>query len=219
MNHYFCPSCGSVIELESINVATDVALCRNCGTSSPFSVLSGISELSSVRLENPPKSIRVTEDITGTKIIRYKRLSPILFFLVPFTCLWSGLSVGMIYGTQILEGRFDMTRSLFGLPFLAGTIVMVSIILFCFFGHWLITIHNGEGTVFVGIGKTGWTRRFSYTRETIVSLALSSISENGKPCKAITIQTGDRKFQFGATIPETAQYYIAAVLNKEFRRI
>jgi hypothetical protein len=36
MNQYFYPSCGSVIELESINVATDVALCRNCGTASLF---------------------------------------------------------------------------------------------------------------------------------------------------------------------------------------
>jgi hypothetical protein len=220
MNQYFCPSCGSAIELSSINVATDVALCRNCGTSSPFSVLSGISELSSIRLENPPKSIRVTEDImTGTKTIRYKRLSPLLFFLIPFTCLWSGGSIWMIYGLPISKGQFDTTRLLSGLPFLAGTIVMVSIILFCFFGKGLITIHNGKGTVFVGIGKIGWTRTFSYTRQTIISLTQCAVSENGKPCMAITIQTGDRKFRFGAAIPQATQHYLAAVLNKECRRI
>jgi hypothetical protein len=126
----------------------------------------------------------------------------------------------MIYGTQLSKSQFDATQSLFGLPFLARTIVLVSIILFCFFGKWLITIHNGEGTVFFGIGKIGWTRTFSYTRDNDRFFdAVVGIGKLGSPAKSSMIQTGGRKFQFGATIPETVQQYIAAVLNKECRRI
>ena len=44
--------------------------------------------------------------------------SPIAFFLVPFMCVWSGGSLGGVYGSQVLNGEFDLGISLFGIPFI-----------------------------------------------------------------------------------------------------
>jgi hypothetical protein len=41
-------------------------------------------------------------------------------FMIPFTCVWSGMSLGGIYGKQVSSGRFDPGSSLFGVPFLIG---------------------------------------------------------------------------------------------------
>lgn len=46
--------------------------------------------------------------------------SPIAFFLVPFMLVWSGGSLGGIYGTQIANGHFNLFLSLFGIPFCNG---------------------------------------------------------------------------------------------------
>lgn len=46
-------------------------------------------------------------------------------FVVPFTCVWSGISLGGIYGRQVSSGQFDPTSSLFGLPFLIGSVFLI----------------------------------------------------------------------------------------------
>lgn len=219
MKSYQCPSCGGIIELESINVTTDVALCRQCGQTTSFSVLSEILELSEFKIEQPPRGVQITEDMAGVKTIRYKRISPILLFLIPFTCVWSGGSVGGIYGSQIHKGQFDLIQSLFGLPFLFGSILLLAVILFLLFGKWVIQIRRGEIEVFAGIGRIGKTRRFSCTSRVVVSLAVTSAGRHNNPGKIIQIQAGEEKFRFGSTMPEPVKQYIAAILMKENRRI
>jgi hypothetical protein len=218
VTQYNCPSCSAVIEMANINVATDVALCKQCGQTTPFSILSGISELSSVRLDAPPKGIQITEDMTGVQALCYKKISPVVFFLIPFTCLWSGGSMWGIYFTQFTEGKFDLFRSLFGLPFLFGTVILLSIIIFNLFGKWLITINQRECLVFVGVGGIGWTRGFPLTRETVVSLGLSSVSQNHQPMKAICIRNQDKEIKFGSSISDSAKQYIAAYLSRQCHR-
>ena len=45
-----------------------------------------------------------------------------------------------IYGTQIASGSFDLKLCLFGLPFLAGTVVLATIILYLLFGKTTVTL-------------------------------------------------------------------------------
>ena len=44
-SEYKCPSCGAAISLDDVNVAKDIALCRACGRSTAFSVISGAAEI------------------------------------------------------------------------------------------------------------------------------------------------------------------------------
>lgn len=215
-NNAVCPGCGQAIPMEDINVAKDLALCRACGKTWTFSLVNATKELKDVNLDNPPRGARVeTDHEGGTKII-YKRITPVAFFLVIFTAIWGGGSMAGIYGSQLKKGHFELGASLFGLPFLIGTIVLVSITAFLLFGRWEIKIGRGEGSVFVGVGPLGWRRRFSFGPNAYVSLAMSDVKVNNQPQEAIVIQDGDKRVaSFGAVISKRdVKLFIAAAVAR-----
>jgi hypothetical protein len=215
-SEYLCPSCHAAIPLDDVNVAKDVALCRACGRSTAFSLISGASEVSLEALRDQPRSVKAERGVNNELTIVYRRLSPALLFLVPFTAFWSGMSMCGIYGTQIWNGKFDLAKSLFGIPFLIGTIILVTVILFLLFGKWVITLDRGEGTVFTGVRRLGWTRRFSYNRDTAVSMTYATgVSTNGQRQPGILVRTDGQDFIFGALLATNAKQFIAALIAKE----
>jgi hypothetical protein len=216
---YSCPSCHANIPLDDVNVAKDVALCRACGRSTAFSLVSGAAEISLECLQDPPRSIRLEQGFGDELSIVYHRLSPILLFLIPFTALWSGFSMYGIYGTQIVSGKFNLGESLFGLPFLLGTVVLLGAIAYCTFGKWALRLSHGDGTVFVGAGPLGWTRRFSYNRDTVVSMKMTGVTVNDRPQPGILVRTDDKDFVFGALLPANARQCIAAAIAKQVAEI
>ena len=212
---YTCPLCHAGIALDDVNVATDIALGRACGKTSSFADVIGVAEIPSSMPQQPPKYVQMSKNQQDGTVITYKKLSAILLFLLPFTAIWSGGSMWGIYGTQISSGTFDLGRSLFGLPFLIGTIIFVSVIIVLLFGSWKITLLNGQGTVFFGAGPLGWTRRFTYDRDTRVGLRNSSVQVNDVPQKGILIRNGGAELTFGSLFPEAAKHYIAAAIKNE----
>jgi hypothetical protein len=216
-NEYKCPSCGAAISLDDVNVSKDVALCRACGQSTACSLISAAAEINLQSLAQPPRGIRMEEEPGGALRICYRKISGAVLFLIPFTLFWGGLSMGGIYGSQILKRQFSLTQSLFGIPFLIGTIVLLSIISYLLFGKWVITLNEGAGTVFMGIGSLGWTRRFAYDRSTVVCLRVSKTQYNTRrynyvPQKAISVRTGENELLFGTMIPDEAKQFIAAAI-------
>jgi len=79
---------------------------------------------------------------------------------VPFTALWAVGSLWAIYGSQIAKGTFDPTSSLAGIPFLLGSLVLLWMTLMAVCGKVVVRASGDEGSVFVGVGRFGWTRRF-----------------------------------------------------------
>ncbi len=211
-SEYKCPSCGAAISLDDVNVSKDIALCRACGRSAAFSLISGAAEINLQSLAQPPRGVRMEEEPGGGLKICYKKISPVALFLIPFTLLWSGGSMGGIYGSQILKGKFNLHLSLFGIPFLIGTIILLCIISLLLFGKWVITLSEGAGTVFMGIGSLGWTRRFTYDRSTVVSLRPTNARYNNVPQKGISVRTGAKELLFGTLIKDEAKQFIAAAI-------
>ena len=163
-----------------------------------------------------PRSVRVEQGFGDETSIVYRRLSPALLFLIPFTAFWSGFSMYGIYGKQIMAGKFNLHESLLGLPFLFGTIVLLSVITFLIFGKWAIKLGHGDGTVFVGVGFVGRTRRFSYNRNSTVSMTYATgVSSNGQRQPGILVHTDDQDFIFGAVLPANAKQFIAAAIAKQ----
>ena len=212
---YRCPLCQSVIPADDVNVATDLALCRSCGNTSSFSIVSGSSDSSLNALANPTRCVKIERGFSGTTVITYRKLSPVLLFLIPFTAFWSGLSMWVIYGSQFRKGEFDLSLSLLGLPFLLGTVVLLSIITFFLAGKWRITLKKGAGTVFVGVGTLGWTRTFAYNRDTLVSMRMTNVRVNGDSLKGILIRNESTELVFGTILKEEAKQFIAAAIMKE----
>lgn len=155
-----CPRCHGDIPLEDINVANDIALCRKCAYN--FSFAEAVQQnVEYVDLNKPPKGIWYKRTPDGFELGCSTR-SAIAFFLVPFMAVWSGFSIGGIYGTQIAKGHFSLGQSLFGIPFLIGTIIFGSIAVMSVCGKFCVRAEGKDGEVFIGAGPVGYRKKFRW---------------------------------------------------------
>ena len=170
--------------------------------------------LAAVDLSAPPRGVRVSRSLlTGLDLV-YRRVNRTVFFLLPFTALWSGLSLGGIYGKQIAGGKFDWAASLAGLPFVIGTVVLLGTILFMLFGRWRVRIDRGVVAVSVGVGPFGRHRDIALQPGSLVRLEDSRIRVNRVPQCVIAITTADRTLRFGAGLPREVRMFFAAALRR-----
>ncbi len=155
----------------------------------------------------------VIDGLNPVTTLSFHRINPAVVMLIPFTCFWSGGSMYMIYVRQFMEHKFDLTGSLFGLPFLIGTIALLCIIAFMLFGKEVVTLSRGQGKDFTGVGPFGRTKRFTYDRNTRLTLyeGRAGLIELKNPGKVGTTRIC-RNFD------EDAREYAAAVLRREFAR-
>lgn len=138
-----CSRCGQAIATENINVAKDTAFCIPCNK---------LTALSSLLENNTRVRASTVAPVSGTTLtnsgrnwmITASHRSWLALFLIPFTLVWSGGSLGGIYGTQILTGNFNLFSSLFGLPFLIASIGLICMCLMSLFGRTLIAVENNK---------------------------------------------------------------------------
>lgn len=187
---YTCPLCGGEVTTKDVNIQKDIMLCPKCGEVSSFSEVIGRIEKANReddgrRLLNapPPKHLKLEfdpTDVTGRIVCTFRKASASAFAIVPFTLVWSGFSMGAIYGSQIMKHEFDWVASLFGIPFLIGSIFLVSVCLFSLgVGKRVLTLERGKGRYFFGVGPIGIWRNFTYDRKTRVEGGCTSYSVGG----------------------------------------
>ena len=216
--------------LANINVAKDVMLCTACGAASAFSEAAGVCGGDAGALPQlpakPPKHLKLSlvraPDGSGdVKLLHYRRIPLSSLFLIPFTCAWAGGSMFGIYGTQILKGSFDLRVSLFGIPFVIGSVVLVSGCLYSLFGKRVLSVKRGKGTFFSGVGPFGRRVRFSGNRETDISIGSTNYEVNGRSLARIELKNpGDANtVKICAGMDDDALEYVAAFLRQEFSRV
>ena len=222
MKSYFCPKCGAEIPLSDINVSADLMLCKSCGETSSFA--EAVNEVGdeSVLVKPPPKHLRIETDPMDPErrtTITYKKVSLLALFFVPFTCFWAGGSMAGIYGSQIVKGAFDPKLSLFGLPFLIGSIVLVSACFFMLFGKRVLTLRSGEAKYFAGVFGIGLRKRFHYDCQTKVSRGAAAVQQKGQTIEEIQISPSDGsgKIRIFALPDDDALSYILEFLRRAFR--
>ncbi len=207
-----CSNCNIEIPQDNINIKTDLAHCKNCGEINKISALINIADTSSFEIETTSKGTWYKKE-RGSLIIGANCWSPIAFFLIPFALVWSGGSLGGIYGTQILSGEFDLMMSLFGLPFLIGSIILLSTITMFLFGKTELTLDNDEGKIFTGVGKLGRTKRFKWSDIDKIHETTSNVRvNNSRNLTKISIK-GSKKTTFGMWLNERKQYYLLMSLK------
>jgi hypothetical protein len=209
-----CPYCRAAIALDDVNVANDIALCRGCGKTMPFSSIAGIPGVENVDLGKPPKGVRFDPGTLHGKTVYFKKISPMVFFLIPFTAVWSGVSMVGIYGSQIQKGEFDPGASLFGLPFLIGTFVLVSSIAFLLFGRWRFSFNQGVLEVAMELGPLSWKRRIACDKGARVSIRQSSWKKNNQVQYHIQVDSGGDTLKCASTLPEEPKTFIAEAIRR-----
>ena len=107
-----------------------------------------------------------------------------------------------------ISGRFDLTMSLFGIPFLIGSTIFWAIGLMNAFGKISLTVINNEGNIFTGIGATGFQRKFNWRN-------IKSVSEKneGKNNTSIVLE-GKERVVFGNMLNSERRYFVIELLKK-----
>lgn len=201
-----CPQCNTAVDKAHINVMTDVAQCQQCGHVFKVSENLDHSVPDAFKLDEPPAGtwiMRNTDKVT----IGASTRSPIAFFLVPFMVVWSGGALGGIYGTQILSGKFDPFLSLFGIPFILGSILFWSLALMSIWGKVELTLDEFGGKIFTGLGKIGITKKFTWAEVSSVKENVSYTKYPGSQGTSISLE-GKRRISFARGVNESRRYYL-----------
>ena len=156
----------------------------------------------------------MTPSMNGVAIDASTR-SPIAFFLVSFMLVCSGGALGGIYGTQIMNGEFNLMMSLFGIPFLAGSVLFWAIAIMAVAGKVEVTIRGKLGQVFVGVGSLGWKRPFRLDEvESITEEVTESRSQKGGRTTSHKILINCPKpVRFGSGLNDERRQFIIQALR------
>lgn len=214
-----CPRCGNRLPSEDINVAADTALCRGCGGAYRFSDL--VENGGGLVFDpfNPPHGASFQQAPCGFSASATTR-SALAWFLVPFMCVWSGFSLGGIYGHQIVSGHFDLGSSLFGIPFVLGTLLFGTHAAMSACGHVSITRNGDSGRIFEGIGPLGWVRRFRWSDLESVSQGRASYGPGrGRQNYLLIVLNlksyGRPTLRFGTLLSEDRRGFLIWVLRSQ----
>ena len=205
-----CPNCQTEVLSENINIQTDMGKCQSCQhlfhVSEHFDAASFPFELN-----QPPAGAWYKNDMQTIKLGATMR-SPVAFFLVPFMLIWSGGSLGGIYGTQIASQNFNLIQSLFGIPFLLGTLVLGFFTLLTLFGKVELTIDRQGGKVFTGIGRLGKSKTFAWHEVKRIHKS-REVNSTRKQQGQIVIDAA-QPIRFGLGLSSERRYYVFHALKK-----
>tara|TARA_R110001632_G_scaffold179993_5_gene300019 strand:- start:19258 stop:19923 length:666 start_codon:yes stop_codon:yes gene_type:complete len=205
-----CKNCNSEIPASQINIATDLAHCKSCNTISKISEISKINDTFDIKKN--PKGTWYKRVSTIELNLGASTASPIAFFLIPFMLVWSGGSLGGIYGYQIISGEFNLFMSLFGIPFLIGTFFFGGIALMAVAGKIDIKLTKQGGEIFTGIGSIGFTKKFLWSEiSEVKEQSYLGYKRRGSGSKIVL--EGSRRISFGSRLKEGRKYYLINALK------
>ncbi len=199
--------------MDDVNVSTDVALCRHCGQNWSYAELIQ-DNTTEIDLLNPPKGAWFRDTPPRGFQAGVSTRSAIAFFLVPFMCVWSGISLGGIYGTQFARGHFSLGISLFGIPFILGTLLFGGAAVMSACGKVTVTVEGDDGILFTGVGPIGLRRRFSWRN--VTKVRLTETYGRRSVCQQITFD-GLKQYNFAGGINSERLNFMLAALRKKWR--
>lgn len=240
-----CPRCKGVIPSEDINVAKDIAYCRNCNLSQSLSALtSGAVVDEDVNLSQPPAGAWFRHDPDVMAVGATNRSLSGAFGMLIFTLFWNGI-VGFFVLVAVAETMRHLGISmpswfppfmaksnnspvglivflwLFLTPFITVGLITFGVFLNCVGGRGEVRVQNGRGVLFTGIGPLGSRKQFEASDVRDVRLEDRSwFDSQGHPCRKaqIIIETGSQSIQFGSMFSDERRRFVAGVLKKELVR-
>ena len=173
-----------------------------------------VDALADVDLAAPPRGVKVSRSLISGIEINYRHFNPAVLALIPFTAVWSGFSLWGIYGPQIASGQFDAAASLAGLPFVLGTVVLISVIVHMLFGRWRVHIDRGTVRIFAGVGPFGRGKEMTLGPGARVRLGPGRLHRRGRSTQDIILEHDGRRVNFGGSLPDDVRLFLAAVLRQ-----
>jgi hypothetical protein len=166
-------------------------------------------------INNPPKGAYINHLDNGVQIGASTR-SWFAFFIIPFMVVWSGGALGGIYGSQILTGEFNPIMSLFGIPFVLGSLLFWGIAIMSVIGKIEVTLDSNGGHIFTGVGKIGQNKRFLWSEINSVreETSVSRSSKGGSTTTNYITLEGQKQIRFGSYLSSEKRYYMIKTLEE-----
>ena len=209
-----CPKCESRIDAAQVNVANNIAYCHKC--SEGFLLNELIDEDFRAPTDSNPEGTWHYET-HNSKVIGVTTRSIGAIFLVPFTGIWAGGSLSSIYGSQFTTGKFDLMQALVGIPFLLGSIFLISYSLMLVAGKIEIEISD-RVKLFIGVGALGWTRSFDLNEVQSVYAETSKGSNLPFTNSDTIIIKADKKYKLIPSLKEDRHEFVLKTLRYEFKK-
>ncbi len=211
-----CPTCGSAVAADGVDAKADTVFCARCRGTFRLSnlVADGYAD-DATDNERTPHGAWFRVEVDEWEVGATTR-SAMALLLVPFACLWSGISVGAIYGSQIMQAHFNLLLSLAGLPFLLGTLVLVPLATMSLCGKAVVRVRGDEAEAFVGVGSIGKRKRFRWSRVTGMVDGRGSVLAfllGGGHGRGILIE-GEEPIQFGTRLKEPRRGFMLRTLRR-----
>ncbi len=205
-----CPNCFAKVPPENINIQTDIAQCAECHNIFKISEHVEQAVPEDVDIDNPPLGAWVRNE-RHHLVIGATTRSYIAFFLVPFMLVWSGGSLGGIYGGQILSGEFNILMSLFGIPFIIGSVIFWSLALMSIAGKVEVSLDELGGKIFTGVGSIGYRQKFSWDEVSSVKEKTSKNRNQGTTTQIVL--EGKKRYTLGYGLSESRRYFMYMALK------
>ena len=237
-----CTKCRRTISPEDINVANDVAYCRDCNISYRLSDLTfGGDGGGDIDLNRPPKGAWFINNGSGAVIGATNRSLVSAFGLLFFALFWNGIVsifvLVAISGTlhnlhvplpdwfpapKMNGGDMGVGMTIFLWIFLTPFIVIgISVALGCMnclFGKTEVRVAGTQGVVFTGVGQLGWRRRFDAPQVKEVRI-LQSTGSKGQNTVNVLIETREGKqIKFGSLLTGERRQFVLGALRKTLLR-
>jgi hypothetical protein len=177
-----------------------------------------------VDLNDPPLGAWYQSESNGFVVGATIRNPIIAFILLPFLVplsVWTwvvfGAALWHFFGTQIVQGKFDLADSLLGI--LWGTLSLLLALLFSsmvmtiIFGKVVVRVCDAEGVVFTGFGSFGWRRR-RFDPQQITTVRIELPFSDGRNFTTVVLD-GPNKLRFGSMLTEARRDFVANVLCQE----
>ena len=240
-----CPRCKRLIPSEDINVAKDLAYCRNCNLAQSLSALaSGTVANDDVDLTQVPAGAWFRRDPDCVVVGATNRSLGGAFGLLFFALFWNGivgmfvllalsatlhqLGIGLpswfpafVAKSNSQPWGFIIFLWVFLTPFVAIGLAVLAGFLNCLAGRAEVRIQNGHADLFTGIGPIGFHKRFEVADVRDVRIEEQpwrSQAGNARPSTRILIETTSQALQFGSMFSYTRRRFIAGALKKELAR-
>ena len=97
--------------------------------------------------------------------------------------------------------------SLFGIPFIVGSVFILTLALMSVCGKVEVTVSGGETTVFSGVGSLGWRRRLDWTDVATIEEGPAR-SACGSGHGLGIIMEGSTRLSFGSGLNEKRHYFL-----------
>lgn len=220
---FHCPECGLPIETADLAPAQGLAVCRFCEKPFPLAACQAavpFAQRNIVPELTPPKGVDVVETMDGFRLTLSTR-SCIAFFLVPFTLFWAGGSLGGIYGTQIAKGEFNWMMSIFGLPFLVGSVFLISLTAMAVAGRSVVELSGGR--LNLRTGALGIYRTKSADWRDVRGCRLTEVSRRGRNSYSTSYQVevaveGAEPLRFGVGAERETMLWVTRFLAGRIQR-